>query len=129
MHMNSDPAKKLHNFFRKMESFIRQVAEVHHTTVVERKHKHLLETVRALLFQSNLPVKFWGDCVLTATYLINRFPTKVLNGDTPFFRLYGKPPQYSHLKSFGCLCFRSTLKEKRSKFSPRAYLPFCWISI
>jgi len=31
--------------------------------VVERKHKHLLETSRANLFQSKLPIKFWGDCV------------------------------------------------------------------
>ncbi|XP_076933579.1 uncharacterized protein LOC143599537 [Bidens hawaiensis] len=27
--------------------------------IVERKHKHLLETSRALIFQSKLPVQFW----------------------------------------------------------------------
>lgn len=29
--------------------------------VVERKHKYLFETSRALLFQSNLPIRFWEN--------------------------------------------------------------------
>ena len=42
--------------------------------VAERKNRHLLEVARAIMFTNNVPKHFWGEAILTATYLINRMP-------------------------------------------------------
>lgn len=88
--------------------------------IVEQKHKHLLETSRALLFHSNIPLVYWGDCVLTVSYLINYFPSKLLNDISPYEELFGTKPNYSHHSSFGCFCYMTVPRHHRDKFSPRA---------
>lgn len=74
----------------------------------------------ALRVQANLPLKFWGDCVLIATYLINKLPSPLLNNVTSYEKLLGHSPSYAHLRIFGCLCFASTLSRDRTKFDARA---------
>ncbi|XP_019248462.1 PREDICTED: uncharacterized protein LOC109227720 [Nicotiana attenuata] len=86
---------------------------------VERKHRHILEVARALLFQSSVLMRFWGDCVRKATYLINKLPIRVLQGKCPYEILHNKPAKIEHLRVFGCLCFASNLPGG-DKFSPRA---------
>ena len=72
------------------------------------------------MFQSQLPLTYWTDCILTTTHLINRTPSLILKNQTPYQVLYHKPPHYNYLRVFGCLCFASTITHNRGKFHPRA---------
>ena len=58
-------------------------------SVVERKNQHLFTVARALYFQSRVPLKFWCECILTATYLINCMPTPLLENRSLYEVLYG----------------------------------------
>ena len=60
---------------------------------------------RALRFQSQLPVEFWGECVLSAAYLINRTPSEVLKGNSPYEIIFDKAPSYGEIRVFGCLAY------------------------
>ena len=60
---------------------------------------------RALLFQAHLPLSFWGECVLTVAYIINKLPALLLKGKSPHEMLFQKPPFFTQLLIFGCLCF------------------------
>jgi len=87
--------------------------------VVERRHRTILEMARSIRFQSAMPLKFWGDCVSTAVYLLNRLPSKVIEYKTPYEMLYMHPPNVNHLKVFGCLGYASTPRAL-DKFASRA---------
>ncbi|XP_010485132.1 PREDICTED: uncharacterized protein LOC104763464 [Camelina sativa] len=87
---------------------------------VERKHRHILNVAWSLLFQASLPIIFWGEAILTAAYLINRTPTKVLHGKTPYELLFNKKPSCDELKVFGSACSTHRKMRDKDKFGPRS---------
>lgn len=110
------------NFFNS-EGIIHQtacVATPQKNGIVERKHKRLLEITRALLLQFQVLLVCWGECILTATYLINRLPSRVLHEQTPYDVLFGMSPSNQYFKCFRLLFYASTLAHDRGRFLPRA---------
>lgn len=56
--------------------------------LVERKHRHIVETGLTLLAHASMLLKFWPDAFATTVYLINRLPTKVLKFSNRLELLY-----------------------------------------
>lgn len=77
------------------------------------------------MFTNTLPKRFWGEAILTASFLINRMPSQILSFKTliqvftqayPHSRLVSNIP----LKVFGCVAFVHIHSQNRNKFDPRA---------
>lgn len=74
----------------------------------ERKIRSINNILRTLLAHSNVPLYLWHHALQHATYLLNILPTKTLANLTPTHLLYNLQPTYTHLRTFGCLCYPLT---------------------
>jgi len=88
--------------------------------VAERKNRHLLEVARSLMFQMNVPKYLWSEAVLTAAYLINRMPSRILDMKSPAELLLGQREFKVPPKIFGCVCFVRDHRPSVGKLDPRA---------
>jgi Integrase core domain/GAG-pre-integrase domain len=95
--------------------------------VAERKNRHLLEVTRSMMMSMNVPKYLWGQAVLTATYLINRMPSRVLDWKSPIEMLKGKNEDVLSLKTFGCVCFVQDNRPNVGKLDPKAVKCVCWV--
>lgn len=71
---------------------------------VERKHMHLIETAKSIRTHAGLPIQFGGDCILSATHIINKLRSSILQRKSPYEFLYKTSPTYNNLRVVGCLC-------------------------
>lgn len=77
----------------------------HQNSVVERKHRHIVELWLSLLSHASLPLSLWDHAFLTVLHLINKLPLDPLNFDTPYHVLFQNNPDYQFLRVFVCSCY------------------------
>ena len=96
-----------------MKQFYNESGIIHQTScvetpqqnaIVERKHQHLLNVTRSLLFQFNLPLVFWSYALIHFSTLIHCMPIPFLDNKASYEKLYGHPYGITILRVFGCLC-------------------------
>ena len=124
--LRSDNAKeyvsKQFQSFKLQNGILHQTSCVNttsHNGLAERKNRHLLETVRALLFQMQVPNHFWVD-VSTACFLINHMPSSILNWDIPYHIFFPNKTLFTiEPWVFGCTCFVRDVHPHVSKLDPK----------
>jgi hypothetical protein len=105
----------VNSYFRKLD-ITHQVSYPHthqQNGVVQRKHQHIVEMGLALLAHASIALKYWDEAFITAIYLINHTPTKLLAYYTPIDKLLEVTPNYSSFQVFGC-AYRSNLRPYNS---------------
>ncbi|GJU92255.1 retrotransposon protein, putative, ty1-copia subclass [Tanacetum coccineum] len=72
-----------------------------HNDVSERRNHTLLDMVRSMMNLTTLPLSFWDYALESSTRILNMVPTKKVD-KTPYELWYGKLPNLSYLKVWGC---------------------------
>jgi transposase InsO family protein len=85
----------------------------------ERLNRTLMERVRAMLQDSGLGQELWAEAAATACVLRNLSLPASLD-KTPYELFFGKRPDVSRLRVFGCPVYVHVPKEKRHKLQPPA---------
>ena len=101
-------------------------------SVAERKNRTIMEVVKTMIHDQDLPMCLWVEATMTTVYVQNRLSHSALGLNTPEEMFTGKKPEEIHLKIFGCPVFIHIPKEKRNKLEPSGkkgiFVGYCEVS-
>ena len=81
--------------------------------VAERMNQTLIESARLMIRHAGLPNTYWAEAISTAAYVRNQMPmTAIKENKTPYERWYGRKPDVSHLRVFGCIAYAHVPDDK-----------------
>ena len=89
--------------------------------VSERMNRTLIESARSMIAHAGLSNIFWAEAISAASYVRNRLPTSALKeGETPYERWYGRKPDVSHFRVFGCMAYAHVPDCERRKLDTKS---------
>ena len=78
----------------------------------------MLDMVRSMMAQANLPISFWGDALLIAAYILKRVPSKSVLS-TPYELWNDEKPDLGNLHPWGCAAYVHNNFYQYGKLDPR----------
>jgi transposase InsO family protein len=100
--------------------------------VVERKNRTIMEVVKTMIHDQDIPMCLWEEVAMTVVYVQIQLSHNALGFKTSKEMFTGKKPEVSHLKIFGCPVFIHIVKEKRNKLEPSGkkgiFVGYCEVS-
>ena len=89
--------------------------------VSERMNRTLVESARSMIAHVGLSNIFWAEAISCSSYVRNRLPTSALKeGETPYERWYGRKPDVSHFRVFGCMAYALVPDCERRKLDTKS---------
>ena len=76
-----------------------------HNGFLERKNRTIMEAVKTMIHDQELPMHLWVEATIIAIYVQNRLSHNALEFKTPEEVYIRKKPEVSNLKIFGCLVY------------------------
>lgn len=96
--------------------------------VAEQKHQLLQFQARTMLLHARLSTTYWAEAVATATYLVNRLPSKSVGGQIPYTLWTGRKPTLKHVRVFGSPAYVYAPATRGQKFAARSESMFSWVT-
>ena len=88
--------------------------------VVERKNRTVMNMVRSMLSNKNIPKTFWPEAMNWTIYVLNRCPTLAVKDVTPGEAWSGVKPSIDHFRVFGCIAHVYVPEERKTKLDNRS---------
>lgn len=91
--------------------------------VAERRNRILMDMVRSMLANTNLPTFLWTVALKTAVHILNRVPSKYVP-KTPHVIWTGKKPSLKYMKVWGCPAEAKVYNPNLKKLDPKTLTCF-----
>jgi hypothetical protein len=87
---------------------------------VERRNQTVVVMTRSMMKAKGLPGYFWGEAITTVVYLLNRSPSRSVEGKTSYEAWHDRKPSIAHLHTFDCIIHVKNTKPLLKKLDDRS---------